>query len=226
MRPRVIVIANGDREIDVLRALAREPPLDADFAVHLRIGPAKGPPLDVGRDVASERARLVAEITFDTAVSITRVVLGAPTFASVSARTFRTTALDGIHLGGALRSELVAARAELGPDVWISVPAHTDEDVAAAAREGATAVYVSPIFATPGKGAPRGLDALRRARELAGAMHVYALGGVDATNAASCIAAGADGVALIRAFFDADSPRESLLAVDAAVRRAALERRV
>ncbi|HEY8075187.1 MAG TPA: thiamine phosphate synthase, partial [Labilithrix sp.] len=93
------------------------------------------------------------------------------------------------------------------------------EDVIAAAREGASAVYVSPIFATPGKGAPRGLDAIRRARELAGDMLVYALGGVDASNAAACITAGADGVALIRAFFDADSPRDSLLAV----RRAALE---
>jgi thiamine-phosphate pyrophosphorylase len=122
--------------------------------------------------------------------------------------------LDGVHLGGPLRGKLGSIDAP-----WISVPAHTDEDVAEAAHRGASAVYVSPIFATPGKGPARGTDAIERARALAGPTLVYALGGVDASNAEACVAAGADGVAVIRAIAGAPSPVDALRAIDQAVRR-------
>jgi thiamine-phosphate pyrophosphorylase len=80
-----------------------------------------------------------------------------------------------------------------------------------AIKGGASAVLVSPIFVTKGKGAPRGVEAITRARELVGAapgaprVLVYALGGVDARNVGACRAAGADGVAAIRALYDGDA---------------------
>ena len=122
--------------------------------------------------------------------------------------------LEGVHLGGPLRAKLGSVEAP-----WISVPAHTDDEVADAAQRGATAVYVSPIFATPGKGPARGVDAIVRAQALAGATSVYALGGVEASNAEACVAAGADGVAVIRAIAGAPSPADALRAIDRAVRR-------
>jgi len=116
---------------------------------------------------------------------------------------------DGVHLGGE-RPELSRARAVLGDAAFISVAAHTGDDVTHAARGGATAVLVSPIFETPGKGPPRGVDALREAKERAnGALAIVALGGIDARRAAACAAAGATGVAVMRALFDVQTEAEA-----------------
>jgi len=112
---------------------------------------------------------------------------------------------DGVHLGR--RSVGVRdARALVGAGAWISVSCHAPEDVGAALDADIDAVLLSPIFASPGKGAPLGLEGLRRARALFAAhgerrrpLSLYALGGVDAGSVRSCLEAGADGVAAIRA---------------------------
>lgn len=110
---------------------------------------------------------------------------------------------DGVHLGR--RSIAVAdARALLGPAAWISVACHDVDDVIRAAAEGASAATLSPIFASPGKETPLGTTALRAARSALSdfggrPLALYALGGVDRASAPSCFAAGADGVAAIRA---------------------------
>jgi thiamine-phosphate pyrophosphorylase len=93
-----------------------------------------------------------------------------------------------------------------GFHAWRSAPAHSDAELDAAVAAGATAALVSPIFATPNKGAPRGVGALRAARERAPRTILVALGGVDETNAPLCHAAGADAVAVIRALLDAEDP--------------------
>ena len=95
------------------------------------------------------------------------------------------------------------ARALLGEGAVVSVAAHSDADVEAAARMGATAALVSPVYASPGKGEARGVEALRRARSLASGLRLFALGGVEVANAGACRRAGADGVAVIRAVFGA-----------------------
>jgi len=143
-------------------------------------------------------------------------------------------AADGIHVpGGGPASELVstcaAARELLGTSAIVTAAAHDDDDVRAAVLAGASAVLVSPIFATPGKGPARGLEALRQARAhvVDAARHgagvrIFALGGVTAANAAACIEAGADGVAAIRALYeDARLPSELLRALAAADARGA-----
>ena len=107
---------------------------------------------------------------------------------------------DGVHLGR--RSVTIAdARLLLGPAAWISVACHDVDDVVRAALDGADAVTLSPIFASPGKGTPLGAAALGAARAATGArpIAIYALGGVDRASAPLCFAAGADGVAAIRA---------------------------
>lgn len=111
---------------------------------------------------------------------------------------------DGLHLGrGSMTAE--EARELLGPEAWISMSAHSVEDVVTAARAGASAALLSPIFASPGKGAPLGVGALSEARAALAAeglsIRLFALGGVTAVNAGACFAAGAEGVAAIRADF-------------------------
>ena len=111
---------------------------------------------------------------------------------------------DGVHLG---RRSLDPAeiRQALGAGLWISRSVHDLAEIDAAAAEGADALLLSPIFASPGKGQPLGLRALTEARaELerlapAGRPALLALGGVSRERAARCLDAGADGVAAIRA---------------------------
>ena len=114
---------------------------------------------------------------------------------------------DGVHLPG--HSFTVGeARALLGPRRLIGVSTHHPYEVAAAAAAGADFAVLGPIFATPSKaacGAPLGVDALTRARA-ATPLPFFAIGGLDADNAATARAHGATGVAVIRAVLAADDP--------------------
>ena len=98
-----------------------------------------------------------------------------------------------------------------------SVPVHDADEVRLAVLRRADAALVSPIFETPAKGAPRGLDAIREARALAPDLFLYALGGVDESNARSCIDAGANGVAVIRALSSAADPEAATVALLSAI---------
>ena len=96
---------------------------------------------------------------------------------------------------------------ELPPEfAWRSSPAHDAKQLQNARNAGANAALVSPIFASPGKDAPRGVAAIREARAQAPEMTLVALGGIDETNARACREAGADAVAVIRAIFEATDP--------------------
>jgi thiamine-phosphate pyrophosphorylase len=122
---------------------------------------------------------------------------------------------DGVHLPGHSFT-VPEARVLLGPRRLIGISTHHPDAVAAAAAAGADFAVFGPIFATPSKaayGAPLGVDALAAARA-ASPLPLFAIGGVDATNAAAVRAAGADGIAVIRAVLAADDP----LAAAAALR--------
>jgi len=107
---------------------------------------------------------------------------------------------DGVHLGQA-DGDLAGARAHLGPGRVIGRSVDTVTEAVQAEREGATYVSLGPIFPTrtkPDAGPVVGLEGLRRVVQ-AVRIPVVAIGGIDAGNAAEVIAAGAAGVAVIRA---------------------------
>jgi thiamine-phosphate pyrophosphorylase len=137
----------------------------------------------------------------------------------------RQVAADGIHLPGRKSAgEMASARAAadevLGRSAIVTVAAHDDEDVRNATLARVNGVLVSPVFETPGKGPARGVDALRAARAIVDAarhdppLHVVALGGIAAANAAACVEAGADGVAAIRALYEGAERTELLRVLD------------
>ncbi len=75
-------------------------------------------------------------------------------------------------------------------------------------RRACAQLLVAPVFPSPGKGEPwglRGLHALLDAMA-EGGPRVLALGGVDAANAPSMRHPRLDGVALIRALWEAPEP--------------------
>ncbi len=107
---------------------------------------------------------------------------------------------DGVHLGGTDVPPR-AARAVLGPEALIGASGHAGD--AEERFAGADYLTFSPVFASPGKGDPVGLDGLRDA-VVRYNIPVLALGGVTPSSLAGLAAAGASGAALIRAVYDAD----------------------
>jgi thiamine-phosphate pyrophosphorylase len=118
---------------------------------------------------------------------------------------------DGVHLG---RTDEGAERArEHGLLLGLSA---TSLEEARAADSEADYIGVGPIWETPSKAdadPALGLAGLREICE-ATTVPIVAIGGIDATNAAECIRAGAVGVAVVRAARDAAALRA---AIDAAL---------
>jgi thiamine-phosphate pyrophosphorylase len=115
----------------------------------------------------------------------------------------------GVHLGEHSLPLVEARRLtdsrERGKDFLIGVSCHSLEAAKVAERGGANYIFFGPVFATPSKaafGAPQGLARLAElCRSVS--LPVLAIGGVTLENAASCLAAGAMGIAAIRLFQDA-----------------------
>ncbi len=120
---------------------------------------------------------------------------------------------DGVHLG---RGDGGIERARAA-SLLLGLSASSVDEARAAARHGADYIGAGPIWSTPSKtdaGEPIGLDGLAAICK-AVSVPVVAIGGIDASNAADYIAAGATGVAVIRAVSEARAVRA---AVDAAPR--------
>ena len=120
---------------------------------------------------------------------------------------------DGVHLGqddeGAER-----ARAE---GLLLGLSATSLAEAIECEQRGAAYIGAGPIWATPSKedAAPAmGLGGLAEVCRSV-SVPVVAIGGIDVSNAADCIRAGAAGVAVIRAVAQT---RELLEAIDAATR--------
>ncbi len=113
---------------------------------------------------------------------------------------------DGVHVGQD-DMPVAEARAALGPDAIVGLSTHSEEQIAAAAEEAVDYISVGPIWETPTKeGRPAvGLDLIRHAA--ANAPHpFFAIGGIDASNAAEVIEAGARRICVVRAIRDAEDP--------------------
>src|SRR5690242_17933585 len=114
---------------------------------------------------------------------------------------------DGVHLGR--DDEGVESAKEHGLMLGLSA---TNLAEARAAEGHADYIGAGPVWATPSKpdaDPPIGLDGLREICE-AVVIPVVAIGGVDAANAPDCIAAGAAGVAVVRAAADTRAVGEAL----------------
>lgn len=88
----------------------------------------------------------------------------------------------------------------------MGVSCHSAGELRRAHEAEADYAVLSPVFGVPHKGAPLGVEQLRR-MVAAAALPVVALGGVEPENVASVRATGVVGVAVIRAIRDAEDPR-------------------
>ncbi len=125
---------------------------------------------------------------------------------------------DGVHVG---QSDMPVSevRRLLAPRAIVGLSITSLAQLAAGDVALADYVGLGPIFPTATKldAAPAlGLEAIRRARRQL-AVPLVAIGGIDASNAADVIEAGADGVAVVSAICAAADPRAAALALRQAV---------
>jgi thiamine-phosphate pyrophosphorylase len=134
---------------------------------------------------------------------------GAATALTVNDRVDVALALGiGVHLPENGMPTRIA-RALLPQGTPIGRSTHTLESAERARDEGADYVTFGPIFDTPSKrayGAPQGLDALRTVCSALPGFSILAIGGITVDRVAACSAAGAHGVAVIGAVWDAPDP--------------------
>jgi thiamine-phosphate pyrophosphorylase len=112
----------------------------------------------------------------------------------------------GVHLPTGANPAAARARLRHG---LIGASAHSAEEASTQLRAGADYVTISPIFLTPSKpgyGPALGLDGLACiAKQVTGPL--IALGGISAENAALCLSAGAQGIAVMGEVMRASDPR-------------------
>jgi thiamine-phosphate pyrophosphorylase len=104
---------------------------------------------------------------------------------------------DGVHLTSKQFGEIEYAKAS---GLFTIISCHTFDEARAAEKLGADMITFSPIFASPGKGEPLGLGALKALQGII-SLPIIALGGiVSRTQIEACREAGASGFASIRYF--------------------------
>lgn len=198
--PRLHAITNDEvlasrRFLERAQAIAAGP----EVAIHLR---------------GSVSARALLELA-ETLRELT-AANGSKLFVNDRADVACMMGADGVHLPAAGLS-VSAARTAFPAAGWIGRSTHSVRSVRAALAEGADYVMLGPIWATtshPHPGRPHlGPDILGETTPA----RVIAIGGITPGRTARCVAAGAYGVAAIRALWSAADPaatvREFLLSL-------------
>lgn len=175
------------------------------------------------RDKSVDHAALAAQ----TAALQTRLGDRVPVIVNDDAAV-AATARAGLHVGPDDQHPAEARRL-LGPGAIIGWSIHDPAQLAdTAAVAACDYLAASPVWPTPSKTdttaplGPAGVRALRAA--MPADLPLVAIGGIDQTNAAAVIAAGADGVAVISAICAADDPRAAAARLRAVVDRALADR--
>jgi thiamine-phosphate pyrophosphorylase len=114
------------------------------------------------------------------------------------------TRASGVQLGSGSLAPVEARR--LGPDWWIGKSVHDLREAEAARAAGADYLLVGPVYATPTHAGQTPIGVVRLPDFVALGLPVLAIGGVTLNRVAEVRAAGAHGVAVIRALWDAATP--------------------
>lgn len=167
-----------------------------------------------GVDVVQIRDRSLPDAELLEALAVARDVTarhGVPLVVNDRPDLAALVEADFVHVG---QDDLpVAACRRFIAGVGLSTHAPADIDAADGDYLG-----VGPVYATPTKPgrAPVGLDLVRYASRHA-RQPWFAIGGIDGSNVADVVAAGASRIAVVRAIVDADDPERAAAALAAAL---------
>jgi thiamine-phosphate pyrophosphorylase len=132
---------------------------------------------------------------------------------------------DGVHLGQS-DMPIRIARKIGGSSLIIGISAESTDDALRAEQQGADYIGISPVFATPTKtdtAVPLGLEGVHKIGGLVD-IPLVGIGGINQDNAASVIAAGADGVAVVSAIVSAVDPTGAARTLKTLVEQALLDK--
>jgi thiamine-phosphate pyrophosphorylase len=160
-------------------------------------------------------ARLQVEVA---RALVTALPPSVPTIVNDRADVALAAGAAGVHLG--TEDLPVEAVRRIAPANFI-VGASVGCDAEVARARGADYVGIGPVYGTTSKtdaGTAIGVEEFARLARRTG-LPAVAIGGVDASNAAPLIAAGARGVAVIRAVFGAANAEAAARAIRSAIGR-------
>jgi thiamine-phosphate pyrophosphorylase len=167
------------------------------------------------------QVRAKGESAGDVAELTRRVIAGAglPVIVNDRLDVAIATGAAGCHLG---QDDFPIAEAlrMVPPGFWLGGSAGTPEEARRAAAAGAHYLGIGPIAATGSKadaGAAIGIEGFRAVHAAAASIPAVAIGGVTAVLVPGLLAAGAAGVAVIRAVVDAADPAAATRALRAAL---------
>lgn len=142
---------------------------------------------------------LPGKFLFDLAVEAADLTRGSATRLLVNDRADVALAAgaNGVHLTASSLSVKVI-RETFPRDFIIGVSTHSLKAAEKAAAEGADFAVFGPVFESPGKGEPHGLNKLSEVCARLRPFPVLGLGGIDESNYSAVLEAGASGFAAIR----------------------------
>jgi thiamine-phosphate pyrophosphorylase len=198
-KPLLYLITSG-------KTTARTTPATEDFSnvLHL-VEAAVAAAIDL---IQIREKNLSASIHYQLSARAAGITRGSATKLLVNDRSdiAASAGADGVHLTtSSLPAEVV--RRTFGDEFLIGVSTHSLAEADIARRAGADFVVFGPVFETPAKekyGEPQGLKQLETITSELAPFPVLALGGVNMSNVAECIRAGARGIAAIRMLNDPD----------------------
>jgi thiamine-phosphate pyrophosphorylase len=124
---------------------------------------------------------------------------------------------DGVHLGQD-DTPVEEAREFLGPEAIIGHSTHSEAQIAASAGLPIDYISVGPVWETPTKEGRPGVGLELVSQAAAHAPHpFFAIGGIDASNAAQVVEAGARRLGVVRAIRDAQAPAAAAESLRAAL---------
>ncbi len=118
---------------------------------------------------------------------------------------------DGIHVGQD-DAPVATIKSQCPSDFVIGVSATNHNEAIQAVKDGADYIGVGPIFATNTKEdakTPIGLNGITQIRNHVGDLPMVAIGGIKAEHVGQIVEAGADGVSVISAISQAESPEQA-----------------
>lgn len=192
--PRIWIITNPDHRAGPIQPIRR--------------ALSTNPGGRVGVQLRAKRALDRQLIDWGRALREITMAAGVPFSVNRRPDVAEIVAADGVHVPE--RGLPVDEIRQQWPDfLWIGVSRHDRAGLRDAAAQGASYAFLSPVFAVPGKGSPMGLVGFRSAIANVG-IPTYALGGVTARDARALLKAGAFGLAVRRAIYDAPDPSQVL----------------
>lgn len=202
-RPLLYLITNG-------ATTSQTTPASKDFQTILKLVQAA---VDARVELVQIREKnLSARVLYQLTADAVRLTRGSSTRLLVNDRADIAAAAgaDGVHLAtSSLPAEVVwrAFGSELDAEFLIGVSTHSLAEARAARDGGADFVVYGPVFETASKqkyGEAFGLSSLAEVCAELAPFPVFALGGVTPDRVADCVRAGAQGVAAIGMFDDAE----------------------